>query len=339
MVRIDGSLGEGGGQVLRSSLALSLVTGTPFTLENIRAGRKKPGLLRQHLTCVRAAQAVSGAGVFGAELRSSSLRFEPGALIPGSYEFAVGTAGSACLVLQSILPALITASGPFELRIGGGTHNPFAPPYDYLERVFLPQLARMGARVEITLERPGFFPAGGGWIRVKVAPAEEFVALDLTERGEIVGRQATAIVAHLPRSIATREFRIAERRLGWDRDLGRVIETTDSASPGNAIMLEMECERVTEICTGFGEIRLRAEAVAEKAVRGLREYIKATAPVGRHLADQLMVPMVIRAGGRFRTIKLTRHARTNIEIIHAFLPDRITTEAQEDGSVMVNVTR
>jgi len=339
MVRIDGSLGEGGGQVLRSSLSLSMVTGTPFTLENIRAGRKKPGLLRQHLTCVRAAQAVSGAGVFGAELRSSSLRFEPGPMIPGSYDFAVGTAGSAMLVMQSVLPALIAAGETFELRLEGGTHNPYAPPYDFVERAFLPQMARLGARVEIALARHGFFPAGGGCVRVKVEPAEEFRPLDLTERGEVVRKQATGIVAHLPTSIVERELETVERRLSWGRNAWRVVETDDSAGPGNVLLIELEHENVTEICTGFGEHRVRAEAVAEKTVKSLREYLRGTAPVGRYLADQLMVPMAVTAGGRFRAVKLTRHARTNIDIVHAFLPDRIATEEQEDGSALVRIRR
>jgi RNA 3'-terminal phosphate cyclase (ATP) len=185
LVRIDGSAGEGGGQILRSALALALATGRPFEITNIRAGRKKPGLLRQHLTAVTAAAAVSGTQAPGARLGAGELRFTPGAIAPGEYRFAVGTAGSTTLVLQTVLPPLLVARGPSTLILEGGTHNPYAPPFDFLAKAFLPLVARMGPRVEAVLERPGFYPAGGGCIRVRVEPAPRLERLDLLERGEI----------------------------------------------------------------------------------------------------------------------------------------------------------
>src|SRR5688572_16449750 len=184
LITIDGSMGEGGGQVLRTSLALSLVTGKPFRIEKIRAGREKPGLLRQHLTAVNAAAAVGGAHVEGAALGSRELDFRPGPAKPGEYRFAVGTAGSATLVLQAVLPALLTARGASTLVLEGGTHNPFAPPFDFLDKAFLPLLRRMGARVEVALERPGFYPAGGGRFQVRVEPVERLERLDLPSRGD-----------------------------------------------------------------------------------------------------------------------------------------------------------
>ena len=162
MITIDGSAGEGGGQILRSSLALSLVTGQPFRMERIRAKRQKPGLLRQHLTAVEAAKAVGCAEVSGETLGSQTLDFRPGPVTPGNYRFAVGTAGSATLVLQTVLPALLTASDPSTLTLEGGTHNPLAPSFDFLDRCFMPLIHRMGPSVELELKRPGFFPAGGG---------------------------------------------------------------------------------------------------------------------------------------------------------------------------------
>jgi len=171
MIQIEGSQGEGGGQILRSALALSLITATPFCIENIRAGRAKPGLLRQHLTAVNAAAEIGSAEMIGASIGSTRLEFKPGKVRAENYSFAVGTAGSATLVLQTVLPALLTHSEPSTLTLEGGTHNPFAPPYDFLARTFLPLIARMGPRVTTHLERAGFYPAGGGRFTVSIEPA------------------------------------------------------------------------------------------------------------------------------------------------------------------------
>ena len=189
-VHIDGSQGEGGGQILRSSLALSLLTGRPLVIENIRSGRRKPGLMRQHLTAVRAAVEISSGEVEGDEIGSQLLRFQPGEVCPGAYSFAIGTAGSTTLVLQSVLPALLCADGPSELRFEGGTHNPLAPPFDFLERAYLPLVERLGPRLEVCLERPGFFPAGGGCFSLKVTPARTLGALELIEPGPLIERRS-----------------------------------------------------------------------------------------------------------------------------------------------------
>jgi hypothetical protein len=166
MIRIDGSLGEGGGQILRNSLSLSLATGKPFRIENIRAGRERPGLLRQHLTAVLAAVEVGGAGVEGATLGSTAVTFSPGKVRAGDYRFAVGTAGSGTLVLQTVLPALLTADAPSHIAIEGGTHNSAAPPFDFLDRAFLPLIERMGPKVRLQFERFGFYrPAVDAFVR------------------------------------------------------------------------------------------------------------------------------------------------------------------------------
>ncbi|MGC4118346.1 MAG: RNA 3'-terminal phosphate cyclase [Myxococcales bacterium] len=206
MIVIDGSQGEGGGQIVRTSLALSLVTGKAFRIEKVRAGRAKPGLMRQHLTAVEAAQAIGGAHVEGAAVRSGALTFTPGTVKPGSYTFSIGTAGSATLVLQTVLPALLRASGPSTLVLEGGTHNPLAPPFDFLARCFLPLVSSMGPRVTATLQQPGFYPAGGGRFTVEIAPAAKLAPLELVERGPIQRRLARALVAHLPPTIAHREL-------------------------------------------------------------------------------------------------------------------------------------
>jgi RNA 3'-terminal phosphate cyclase len=214
MIVLDGSQGEGGGQILRSALALSLCTGAPFRIDNIRAGRPRPGLMRQHLTAVQAATQVGNAETTGAAVGSRSLTFRPGKLRAGDYTFSVGTAGSATLVLQTVLPALVTADGPSRLVIEGGTHNPASPPFDFLDRTFLPLLARMGPRVCAKLERPGFYPAGGGRISVSIEPAP-LIPLVLERRGEIRACRARAIVANLPRLIAERELACLAKRLDW----------------------------------------------------------------------------------------------------------------------------
>src|SRR5436305_3346353 len=190
MLTIDGSEGEGGGQILRTSLALSLVTGQPFRMERIRAKRQKPGLLKQHLTAVEAAKTVGCAEVEGAALSSQTLEFRPGPVTPGNYRFAVGTAGSATLVLQTLLPALLTAAGHSTPTLEGGTHNPMAPPFDFLQKSFMPLIHRMGPSVELKLRRPGFYPAGGGQFHARIEPVKKLSRLDLFDRGSVRCRQA-----------------------------------------------------------------------------------------------------------------------------------------------------
>ena len=339
MITIDGSMGEGGGQVLRTSLALSLVTGQPVRLENVRAGRRTPGLLRQHLTAVNAAAEVGGAEVEGAALGSTELEFRPGPVRPGEYAFAVGTAGSATLVLQTVLPPLLLAPGPSRLTLEGGTHNPLAPPFDFLERSFLPVVNRMGPRVSASLERHGFYPAGGGRFSVEVEPAAKLVPIELADRGEVVRRRALAAVANLPFSIAQRELAVVEKELGWTGDELRGEAVMGSRGPGNVLFLEIACEHVTEVVVGFGERGVSAVAVASRAATEARRYLNAGVAVGEHLADQLMLPFALAGGGAYTTIPLSRHSTTNIEVIEAFLGPTFTVEELGRGQRRVAVLR
>lgn len=327
MLTIDGSRGEGGGQILRTSLALSLVTGTPFRIERLRAGRQKPGLQRQHLTAVQAAAAIGGADVEGAAIGSQALVFRPGRVKPGAYRFAIGTAGSTGLVLQTILPPLLRADGTSTLTLEGGTHNPFAPPFDFLARAFLPLLRRMGARVMMELDRPGFYPAGGGQITVTVDGGVPLASLSLTARGTMVRRQARALMSRLPRQIGERELAVVQSGLGWaSEELDVVVLDGDrgSAGPGNALLLGLESEHVTEIFTAFGERGVRADQVAASAVQEAQRYLAADVPVGEHLADQLLIPLALAGGGSFRTLPVSGHTRTNMEVIREFLPVKLT---------------
>jgi RNA 3'-terminal phosphate cyclase (ATP) len=319
ILTIDGSSGEGGGQILRTALALSTVTGKAFGIEKIRAGRPKPGLLRQHLTAVKAAAEISGATVGGVELGSGALTFTPGQVRAGEFAFAVGTAGSATLVLQTVLPALLTASAPSTLVLDGGTHNPAAPPFDFLAKSFLPLINRMGPVVTAELERPGFYPAGGGRFSVNIVPAPRLLPLDLLERGALRNIRARAIVANLPRSIAEREAKLMGQLLGLAETSLAVEEIRGAYGPGNLAMVEIETEHHTEVFTGFGEVAVRAEAVATKVAQEARAYIASGVPVSRYLADQLLIPMALVGAGRFRTGPLSRHTTTNIEVIRQFL--------------------
>ncbi len=305
--------------MLRTSLALSLVTGTPFRMVRIRARRERPGLRPQHLAAVRAAAAVGSASVDGARLGSTEIEFRPGAVAGGARQFDIGTAGSVGLVLQTVLPPLLTVSTPTVLTIDGGTHNPMAPPFDFLARAFLPLVARMGPRIEATIERHGFYPAGGGRIVVTIAPVSHLVPIAVTNRGAIGRRHARALVARLPSRIAERELGVVADRLGWDASELETIVVEDSASPGNALSLDVESEHVTEVFTAVGERRVPAEVVAERAVREARDYLAADVPVGPHLAVQLLLPLALAGGGAFRTMPLTLHAETNMDVIRRFV--------------------
>jgi RNA 3'-terminal phosphate cyclase (ATP) len=330
-ITIDGSSGEGGGQMLRTALALSLVTGRPFRIDQIRAKRQKPGLLRQHLTAVHAAAAVGRARIAGDDLGSPTLTFEPGAVHGGDYHWSVGTAGSATLVLQAVLPALMTVRERSELTLEGGTHNPNAPPFDFLARTFLPLVGRMGATIDSTLERHGFYPAGGGRFCVSVTPCRELERLSILERGP-VQLTARAMVAALPESIARREASIVRERLGIDRECCHVETVRDSIGPGNIVMIAIEGAAVTEIVTGFGVKGVSAGAVAGRAAEEAATLIAADVPVGPHLADQLLLPMALAGGGEFRTLEPTAHAVSNAAVIRAFTSVPILF-AHEQGNV------
>lgn len=330
MIEIDGSHGEGGGQIVRSALALSIVTAQPCRIRSIRAGRKRPGLLQQHLTAVKAAARIGAARVEGAELGSREVIFEPSSIVGGAYEFSIGTAGSASLVLQAVLPALIVADGPSEIVVEGGTHNPFAPPVDFLTASFLPLLMRMGAEVHVTLERHGFYPKGGGRLRAKVTPAM-LGRLDLEDLGELRWRRAVATVADLPRHVATRELSTLQKKLGLSAaDLHEDV-LPPGRGPGNVCRVELQHDHATLVFTEFGKKGLPAETVAAKLADQVRRFERAEVAVDEHLGDQLLLPMALGEGGCFTTLRPTGHMRTQAHVIRAFLGETISfTELAKD---------
>ena len=339
MIEIDGSTGEGGGQILRTSLALSMCTGQPFALTRIRAGRAKPGLMRQHLTCVNAAAEVCGAQVQGAELHSQSLRFTPGPVRAGDYAFNVGTAGSCTLVLQTVWPALMMAGAPSRLKLGGGTHNPMAPPFHFLARSYAPLLRRLGANADLVLRRLGFYPAGGGEIEATLWPAAELLQpFDLNERGGRVQGYAECFAPALPRSVARRELDQLGACLGWDAAQLREAATRQNEGPGNALLATLEHAQVCEVFTAFGEKGVSAEQVAHALAREVSAYQSSEAALGPHLADQWALPLALavwQRGGAasYTCTELTPHARTNFEVIERFLPVRFSaTPFGHEGS-------
>ena len=338
MLVIDGSQGEGGGQILRSSLSLSVLTKTPFRIENIRAGRRRPGLMRQHLTAVRAAAEISGAEVDGAAIGSTQLTFTPGLVRAGDYSFSVGSAGSTSLVFQTVLPALALADAPSTIEVRGGTHNPLAPPFDFLVRTLFPLLRRMGVSVDGTLHRPGYYPAGGGHATYRVQPAKRLEPLELLSRGDIRRREITAQVAVLSSDIGAREVTAIAQALNWDRACGQVHRVKNATGPGNVVMVDVESDEVTEVFSGFGEKGVSAEKVGEGVAREVKAYLAADVPVGQHLADQLLLWLALAGRGCFRTVAPTQHTRTHCEVIRTFL--NVNAEvAKDDGVWMVRVAK
>lgn len=324
-VIIDGSEGEGGGQVLRTSLSLSAITGKPVRIENVRGRRTKPGLFRQHLTAFKAAAEICDATMEGAELGSLEVAFHPGKIQGGDYEFAIGSAGATNLVAQTILPILAHADTPTNVKISGGTHNQWAPTFDFLDQAFLPQFRKMGGRVSAELESYGFYPAGGGAIRMVVEPTAETHALSLEDRGERTGEAIVAVVANLKGDIANRELKTLTKGLSLSAEQGEIIHA-EGPGPGNVVTLFLEHENVTEVFMGLGVHGVRAEAVAKNVVHQAQKYVSSTdglgtirTAVGEHLADQLLLPMALFGGGVFTTTNISQHTRTNIDIIKRFL--------------------
>ncbi len=332
MLTIDGSSGEGGGQIVRSSLAIAALRGQAVRITNIRAGRSKPGLMRQHLAAVRAIAEVCQAQVEGDELSSGEICFTPGAIRSGDYHFRIGSAGSTTLVVQTILPALCSASGESKVTIEGGTHNPLAPPFDFLKQSFLPQLNRLGPTVDVTLERYGFMPAGGGQVKMTVAPSKMLRGINLLERGAVQGKTVRAVVAQIERGVAERELDALRRKANWDDGTFEVVcvDPQQCNGPGNAVVIELEFEHVTEVIGELGRVGVRAEHVARSALKKARSYLASGLPVGPHLADQLLLPMGLAAfqghTSCFRTGPLTQHSTTHIELLRHLLGVSIETE-------------
>jgi RNA 3'-terminal phosphate cyclase (ATP) len=367
-ITIDGGRGEGGGQIVRTSLTLSCITGRPLRMINVRAGRPKPGLANQHLTAIRAAQQISSATVTGAGLGSKQFTFEPGPVQPGEYSFDVGTAGSTTLVLQTIALPLAFTTGDSTVTIIGGTHNPMAPCYEYLESVWAPLLALTGIHIYLQIKRAGFYPAGGGRIEATIVglgsatsptasprlggegrasesrrAGSEGLGLkpvSIDDRGEIYSIDGFSAVARLPLSIAERQARQAELRLSAAGIVHHPItcQTIDAASPGTVLFLNCRCRGAPAAFFGLGARGKPAERVADEAVDQLVDQLSHPGALDPHAADQFVLPLALaRGASSFTTTTVTDHLVTHIDLLRQFLRRQIelTGRLGETGEVRI----
>ena len=335
-IEIDGSQGEGGGQILRSSLTLSALTKKSVRVRNIRAGRAKPGLLRQHLAVVRALGEIAGAHVDGAEMGSGEVLFIPGKYKAGSYEFGIGSAGSTTLLFQSILPVLAMADGPSSVQLMGGTHNGMAPSVDYVEQVFLPRIRQIGFNVTSELKTYGFYPNGGGVWQLAIDPMTESRSILLLERGDLVSKSATATNSKIELHVAERQLATIGRKLGCEAD-DLQINQVGSPGPGNILSVRAEYGHGVELFEAVAEVRVSVEKVAIKAANAFRKYDSCGAAVSEYMADQLLLPMVVGAGGEFTTRELSKHTLTNIDVINHLLGETKISTYERESDVLIKV--
>lgn len=341
MILIDGSQGEGGGQILRSSLALSLLTGQSIKIVNIRSGRQKPGLRPQHLASVKAAASIGRAEIEGAHIGSDELIFLPGKIHPGRYEFNIATAGSTSLVLQTIYLPLSLAASTSNITIIGGTHVPKSPIFEFLDQHWLHFLHLIGLDIHLSLETAGFYPQGGGELQARVRPCTSIASLDLTERGQLRQIRGISAVANLDRRIAERQRGQVLRRLGDRFRLNdiRIIELS-SRFKGTFLMLLAEFEHSQACFSALGELGKPAERVADEAIDALELFLASDGAIDYYLADQLLLPLSIASGpSTIRTSQITNHLLTNAEVINAFIPKRIqiTGNRGEPGDITMHV--
>lgn len=340
MIEIDGSFGEGGGQILRTSLALSALTGEPLDIQNIRANRSKPGLRAQHLAAVNAIAKITGAELKGAELNASRIQIFPGKPQGGSYQFNISTAGSLTLVLQAIFLPLSMAEKPSSIALTGGTHVRWSPIWDYIRDCWLPLMKNLGLSSEIELEKGGFYPRGGGKAFINIKPAETLKSFNCTDRGELVRIRGFSGVANLERSIAKRQKHQALRRLyNICRDSKVKTVTLPSPGKGTFIFLQAEFSKCRWACfSSLGAPGKPAEKVADEAVDDLIAFLDTDGCVDQYMADQILLPLSIIPGeSEFRTNRVTKHLLTNIHVIQQFLPVKITLEGELGSPGLVNI--
>jgi len=309
LVRIDGALGEGGGQILRTALALAALKGIPVTVHSIRAGRRKPGLQAQHLTAVTTLQEICRASVEGAHIGSTELTFSPGPIRAGEYRCAVGTAGSTALVLQAILCPLALAEGPSRVTLGGGTHVPWSPPIDYIAAVLLPALEMAGVEARVRLVRWGLYPRGGGEVVVEVKGGAQLRPITLVRATGAPRIRGLSMVSRLTRDVADRQRERALARLeaqGLSADIE--VAEVEAADAGSFLFLTADRGGVPAGFSALGERGKLAERVADEAVDDLLAYVQSGAACDPHLADQLSLLMAAAPGtSRLTTACLSRH--------------------------------
>jgi RNA 3'-terminal phosphate cyclase (ATP) len=330
MLEIDGSFGEGGGQVLRTSLSLSCLLIKPFRIFNIRTKRKKPGLMPQHLMGIRALKLISNAKVEGDSVGSTGLIFEPEEVKAGDYLFDIGTAGSTSLLLQAIILPLIFAKSRSSLSLKGGTHVPFSPPFHYIKEVFIPILKKLGIRIEAKIESYGFYPKGGGKVRVEIMPSGKIEGMSFLERGEIKKLRGVSGVGNLPLSIAERQKDAALKVIA-SQGLKAEIEpfSVSTYSQGTFIFLGTQTDNCLAGFSSLGERGKRAELVGEEAAKNFLNYYSTSACLDHHMADQIVLYLSIaKEESSFTTSEISNHLLTNLWVIEKLSDARYEVEGE-----------
>lgn len=333
MIEIDGSQGEGGGQILRTALSLSMITGQAFRLTNIRAARKKPGLMRQHLVCVQAAQRISHADVQGMSLGSQTLTFSPHQVQAGHYEFNIGSAGSTLLVFQTLLPVLILQHSVSQISITGGTHNPLAPSAHFVQECFLVALKKIGICVDFTIEKSGFFPIGAGQISAHIQPWQQPKPLNLLEKNnpEI---QIFGSVLNLPLDILDREFHVLKKCLDVTQ---ATFVKLNGISEGNHLFVNVVSDNHVQQFSALDEKRKAGEQIAKNLAQQVLDYLDSPALVDEYLADQLLLPLVLGQGGTFTAQNISQHTQTQADIIKRFINCKIEFKTLSEHCIEVLV--
>lgn len=330
---MDGAYGEGGGQIVRTSLSLAMITGRALKLVNVRGNRRKPGLRPQHLTAVQACASVCRGCAVGAELGARELYFTPGKVRAGEYGFAIGTAGAATLVLQTVLLPLSKAGGESRVVVSGGTHVPWSPPFHYLAEIFLPTIDRLGCRIGVSLTRWGWYPKGGGKIQAAVKRSSSFEPGLLNQPFELKRVTGISASSQLPEHVRIRQKRRLESRL-WKAGIGAEIMLVDppAMNPGSFVFLRAQG---SESVAGFSSLGARgkpAEQVADEATDALLRFLDSRAALDRHLADQVVIYLATIPGKHaFTTSNITKHLLTNAWVIEQFLPVRFEIEGGLGG--------
>ncbi|MFN3531563.1 MAG: RNA 3'-terminal phosphate cyclase [Candidatus Brocadia sp.] len=340
VIKIDGSFGEGGGQILRTALSLSAITKRPFEIFSIRANRKIPGLSHQHLQAVNATAQICNAETIGNQLRSTDLKFYPGEVKPGTYHIDIGTAGSVSLVLQTIFYPLSLANKPSSVAIIGGTHVSHSPCIDYLSQQWLFFLKKIGFDAEIKTLKAGYYPRGGGEVLVKINPAKPQHPLRIENRGKLIQVMGMSTVSNLDINIALRQQTQAKKKL-LERNIPHEISVGETPAMGKGTMLLLVGKFENSQCCYFslGAIGKRAETVADEACNEFFSFLETNGVIDEHLADQLIIPLALTKGtSQFITPKITQHLLTNIEIVKLFLPVTvdISGNLNEEGTVKIS---
>ena len=340
LVEIDGSFGEGGGQILRTSLALSLITSRPLRLSRIRANRPKPGLAAQHLRAVEAAAAISSGTVEGAALGSTEIAFVPGEVVPGRYTFEIGTAGATSLVLHTLYLPLALAGGPSELVIRGGTHVAWSPTFHYLRDQWRPALALIGLDVEVEIRTAGYYPKGGGEILARIFHRAAVKPLKLSREAPAESATVTVVSTRLPEHVAQRQADTAQKLLEKEGLETKVrIEGFDGVAPGTATHIRIAAGRGGGMFTALGEPGLRAEKVASWCAAQATAFVRADAALDKYLADQLILPLALADGSsEYTTNEITEHLVTNADVVSEFLPVDIDVVGDKGAPGRLTIT-